>query len=455
MTDMRSLVGEFSLAANIEAAIELSQTKPEEAIGELKELERDLYDSRLEFSREDYFALRDKIQTALDPLKDVLRQKFSTDVSLNFNFGILLSRLGRDHTALEFLQRAQELSPEDAVISRKIVTSYLKLHRRDRNGGFGKNAVEEASNAVDLSPDDRSYALLGDALYENQQKEQALEAYEKLIKTQSGHDPNGYAYRRAAEITRRFVKDFDKAKEYAQKAYAQNPADRRNIEELGFAHADRNEHEQAIPYLLYAHAKKSDVRIVLIKLIGCLTETGQYDLAQEYADKLETECGDRTKSLIKKLDIFNASKKSFDEALEIAQELATDFSGSYSTAERLGRFYYAADMFEEALPFLKHTVIHDPKGQYMLNRAAHAMRKTGQTEEAGKLIELALTRRPNSLDVLLAAGWHAYDTDQMTEARHFAARIQSANPDFKPASAFLTVTDPNYRGVDWAEDLTA
>lgn len=445
----------FSVASEITAAMAFLDSDPTKALIELEDTERALFDRRRDMVREDYFAARDSIRDAADTIKTHVRDNMSGDWEANWHTGVLLSRLDRDKSALEFLERAEESNPEDAIIGRKIIHSLLKLHKHQSDGGFAERAVTVGLKRAEIDGEPKTYEHLGDAYLATSDFASAFEAFDKASDTYTEHDPsNGYAERRASEMLRRYLDRAEDAIAYAEDAYEIDPASPRNVEELAFAYADAREHHRAIPYLMQAHYLKPDYKPTLFKLIDALVEAEQYDTATDFAKRFETHAGERELSLAKQLRIAERDPRGASRAFAIAEQLETEFGDVFETRKSLAGFYYAREMYDQALPFLT-SVAEKPGGENYLNRAAQALRISGDVNGSARLVQDALARNSHNRFALLAAGWHFLDTGNPGSAHQYAQELERVAPDFRLGQNLLRRTSDAVDGLGYSADPVA
>lgn len=446
----------FSVASEIKAAMAFLDSDPNQTLIGLKETESALKDRRRSMDDTQFYAGRDQIREAADTLKSLIRDDYADDWEVNWNTGILFSRLDRDKSAMEFLERAHEQNPDDPLIPRKIAHALVKLHKNDTTGGYLSRAITYAKKAIEIDGHPESYEMLGDVYFAGGQHEQAFQSFAKACKLYDEQDlkSNGYAERRASEILRRHLFRKDDAIPYAEDAYDLDPSDRRNIEELGYAYADAGEHDRAIPHLMHAHFKRPQMRVTLLKLHDSLLETGAYNEAMEFAKRLDTHANARTLSLIKQLRVAESTPRFAKEAAQIADALQLEAPKDFDAARALGGYFFAHGQYEKALPHLKQ-VCSDPRGQSFLNRTAQAMREIGDYKGSETLVSSAMQAAPENPAAILAAGWHAHDTDQMQLAAQCAELLRQKAPDYRAASAFLTVMSDVGWSTEWGEHPSA
>lgn len=420
------------------------------AVADLKTAEEGLRDRRNTMDRQEYFDGRDSLLAAAQQIKAVVLAQYDEDADANWNMGVLLSRLGRDSEALQVLERAREARPDDVYIPHKIAHSYMKLYKHRPDPEFLEGAIAAAKDAIAVEPDAKSYELYGETLFTAKRYEDAAKAFGTAIDKAKDQDvkQDGYLERRMSELLRRYLDDPHEALDYALDAYEADPSNRRNVEELGYAYTDTGDYYQAIPLLMYAHAQNPELRITLLKLHDCLASTEQYDLAMEYAERIETHAHNRPLSLAKKLRIAEESPKHAYLAPQLAATMEQECPDSYDTAKALAGYFFANEEYERALPYLKR-VSNDRGGHMYLNRTAQAMRETDDLAGSEAIIRKALQTAPKSPHTLLAAGWHFHDTNQMDQARLCAEELDTRHPDFRAASALKAVTAEGYNGVDW------
>lgn len=447
----------FSVAAEIQAAMAFLATDASQTVSELKETESALKDRRRDMDDTEFYAARDQLRDAADTVKQHIRDDYAEDWQVNWNTGILLSRLGRDKAAMEFLERAHEQNPTDAHIPRKMAHALVKLHKNDTLGGHLPRAIGYAEKAIEIDGHPESHEMLGDVYFAGGQHENSFRSFAAAsdLYEEQGLKSNGYAERRASEILRRHLYRKDEAVPYAEDAYDLGPGDRRNIEELGYAYSDAGEHDRAIPHLMHAHFKRPQMRVTLLKLHDSLLETGAYNEAMEFAKRLDTHADARTLSLVKQLRVAESTPRFARESRQIAADLEREASASdFDAARALGGYYFAHGEYERALPLLKR-VSADPRGQSYLNRTAQTMRELGDFAGSEAFVRTAMSKDPENPPAILAAGWHAHDTDQLQLAAQCAELIRQKAPDYRAASAFLTVMSEVSMDADWTEQPSA
>lgn len=447
----------FSVAAEIQAAMAFLDTDPSQTISELKETESALKDHRRDMGDAAFYAARDQLRDAANTLKGLIRDDYAEDWQVNWNTGILLSRLDSDKAAMEFLERAHEQNPTDALIPRKMAHTHVKLHKNNTLGGHLGQAIGYAEKAIEIDGHPESHELLGDVYFAGGRHDDAFQRFAKACEVyeEQGLKSNGYAERRASEILRRHLNRKDEAVPYAEDAYDLDPSDRRNIEELGYAYSDAGEHDRAIPHLMHAHFKRPQMRVTLLKLHDSLLETGAYNEAMEFAKRLDTHANSRTLSLVKQLRVAESSPRFARASEQIAETLEREATASdFDAARALGGYFFAHGEYEKALPLLKR-VSADPRGQSYLNRTAQAMRELGDFAGSEAFVRTAMNKNPENPPAILAAGWHAHDTDQLQLAAQCAELIRQKAPNYRAANAFLTVMSEVSMGVDWTEQPSA
>lgn len=354
--NVAALVPEFSAAHELGVIMHDWEQQPAETLDQLRELERDIYDRRKTLPKDAYDAARDALKGSCDRIKGVVDTIYKTDFDISWRFGLLLSTLGQDQEALNYIDAAISLRPNDPIPYRKKARMLSIMGRKDKS--ILPQAIEAAEMACQLEPNAKSYKILGETLFEAGEYEEAKTAFIKGADAPNSaeDEPGGYLERRAAEIYRRHLDEPECALTCAKRAYEIEPSNRRNVEELAYTYDDLGKPHQAIPLLMYAHALKPNFRMTLLKLTEALTATGQAEQALFYAGRLETAGDVRDISLRKKIEIHRKLNLVSNETLEIAAALVSEYPDNLRGTEEAARLYVEQKMYTEAIPLLEKLI---------------------------------------------------------------------------------------------------
>lgn len=381
--DVASLVPEFSAAAETEKAMENLESNPREVVFELKGIGEALFDRRRNLKEQGYSEAREKILAACSHIANVVDNRFAEDFDVSWNFALLLSTLGEERRAFDYIERAIEMRPNDAVVRRKAASVLKNIGAEDPK--CMENGLFEAKKACELDPSAKSYKILGHIHFELKAYQEAQNAFVRGTNAPNANEdvPGGYLERRVAETSRRYLKDLDTALKYAVKAHTMAPHKRRNVQELAHTYLDCGMIHDAIPYLMYAHALKPNLRLTLFKLVDALKQTEQYDSALEYAGKLETHANSRDASLRKIIEVHRKRGSVDQGVVDLTRGAIKEFPEDLGLCEEAGRLFYEQKRYREAIPLLENLITAKVKNSERLSGMIRICRQETEQTHGG------------------------------------------------------------------------
>lgn len=145
------------------------------------------------FQRGSQYAQSDQLQQAIAEYEAALELD-PENVSVLANLGVVHYRLTQLDLAIEHYQRALALAPNDADIHSNLGAAYMQIYLKRRDGEYLAKSLEEYQSAVELDPNlAQAYYGLGVAYMENQQNEEAIEAFERFMEIDTLNDPQANA----------------------------------------------------------------------------------------------------------------------------------------------------------------------------------------------------------------------------------------------------------------------
>ncbi|MFK7839404.1 MAG: hypothetical protein AB8B83_03655 [Bdellovibrionales bacterium] len=347
------LIADFDAARDTEAAMNFWPESPLQTIEELASIETAIFERKDTYTKDEFKEAKAAVIKKCERLKDTISTEFEDYPEMNWQFSLLLSKLGMKKECIPFLEKAAELSPSDQARKRKLASALTKI--TDDKIALTR-AIQIAENATSISPNAKNYRVLAEALFANDAFFDAKDSFIAGANAENSvtDEPGGYCERRAAETLRRKLESPEEALEWAQKAYEIDPENRRNCEEFGLAHFELGNYKKATPFLFYAHTEQPNFRLTLHRLIDCLIKTDKFEQAYDFAINLERYADEREVSIRRQVEVYRAAQWAPDEDLkELEKVIKEEFPDSRQTNEEIGRYFFERGATEKARSYLE------------------------------------------------------------------------------------------------------
>jgi tetratricopeptide (TPR) repeat protein len=380
--------------------------------------------------------------------------------------GTLLAWQGDVHAALDHLQKAQDLQPNDLDTLAMCVRVHLALNDRQA-------AEDDLKQAVALAPQAPA-ALWAQAMvhYHSYEYQTARSLLDQAIAAATDR-PEFYTLR---SETYRQVAQIQDIENDLQNALALNPQflDARAAASWNRAWSEGSEDsfaafEQEMLEIIAAYPHYYEAVAMLADYH--LRVTGDLQQAAAYAEKVEELLPESNTGKVLLADIYLADDE-YDQALALIEKALEADHNDANALESLVNYHLETGDFESALdrveqlkiivpndvrPLAKEAQVYlimgdlekawiaahrvlaeDPENQYALLVRADINRYTGKLQEALLDISRLLDSNPRSVEALLKRTLIHYLQGDMDAARQYAQRALAVDPDLGIAHGLLS-----------------
>jgi Flp pilus assembly protein TadD len=264
-----------------------------------------------------------------DEAERILRQivvAHPNNAESNHLLGISLGRLGRAVEGIEYLRKATDLKPAEALYWNNLAVCMIGAARH-------RDAAEAARRAATIDP---NYSLawdsLGDALTATQDFAEAEAAYGRSIALK-GPDPT--TLKRLANCQMN-IGDLAGAEAGLKRVLEFDPDDMDATSNLGTVFVAMKRYDEALPYLEKAAGKKGDQFSIAYNYARALADTGQSDKAVRWFRRA-TSIDHRNPGPWMHLGEILLRSGELDEAIQAAKRAFELTSGAEAPRELLNR----------------------------------------------------------------------------------------------------------------------
>ena len=354
-----------------------------------------------------------------DKAQSVLKPALGTEVpdpELLALVGLNELRGGKTSAGLENLQKAVEVAPESTALRTELAKAYI-------TSGDAEQAIKEL-NAILLEGGDKgtTETLLIVAHLKAGQPDKAIEIALKIL----SENPDKPAAMTLAGNVFAASGDLKEARNYLNQALQ---LDAKNVQaNLSLARLEEMQGDEAKASTIYEEMVGADTNTIvpMLALARLAEKQGQKETMFKWLQKAYNHEPKQLQALIILAEAY-LREKEWDKAETIIKEAKKIDEKNTSVLAQWCRLLMAEQRFNEALPYLLNLTEAEPDSVFARLLLAENYLNLGQTDDARKVLDVALNKQPDSLGALSLMGSVALKSKQFDQAEEYAARIIKIN----------------------------
>lgn len=415
---------------------------------EKKNIEKKVYDPIAieNFLNGEIYYLNKQYAQAVLEYQDALRHDTTSNI-IYLQLGRSYLNLGKIEPAIEVLQKAKKLDPNDQETRQLLAHLYLV-------SGNTKNSLQEYKYLYQNDPDniDISYKYAGLLLKETEKTDKVQQILQKVLKQDPDQIP---ALEELAKIQLE-KGNIDSARTYFDKLVKLDPDNEKYIRIRARIAIGEKDIQTAIYLYERLIELNPDEESYSNTLSNLLMNTDNYEQTKIFLQKLKSKYPDRPAHYIN-LALLYRKNREFDKALNVLDSAATRFDNNPDIKYLQGQIYYSLGNVEKSINLLQKTIKLDstyieaahmlannweqqklyqksdslyqqlidknPKDAIALNNLAYSFAIRGENlKTALNYVNKALKLNPDNPSYLDTKGWIYYKMDRPKKAAKWIER---------------------------------